>query len=244
MPILSSDAISSVAYAGEEILYVLVPIIALAAYTQMFYITLAIIALLCILVFSYRQTIDSYPCGGGSYIVAHDNLGSLPGLTAAATLSIDYILTVAVSACAGTAAITSAIPELLVYKVPITLLFIFILTLGNLRGVKDSSRLFGIPTYAFIFSMIRQKWEEFNINIPLVVSESPFRDTVTPLLEYIKSEKHASKPEDMITIVLPQFVVRRGWHNLLHNQTSYFIRSRLMLDKRIAIVTVPYPLNR
>jgi len=154
LPILSSDAISSVAYASEEILYVLVPVIGLLAYAQMFHIALAIVALLFILVFSYRQTIDAYPCGGGSYIVAHDNLGVIPGLTAAATLSIDYILTVAVSSCAGTAAITSAIPELLVHRVPITLFFILILTVGNLRGIKDSSRLFGVPTYAFIVSML------------------------------------------------------------------------------------------
>ena len=112
LPILASDAVSSVAYAGEEILYVLVPVIGLLAYREMFHIALAIVALLFILVFSYRQTIDAYPCGGGSYIVAHDNLGVLPGLTAAATLSIDYILTVAVSTSAGTAAITSAVPEL------------------------------------------------------------------------------------------------------------------------------------
>lgn len=154
LPILSSDAISSVAYASEEILYVLIPVIGLLAYAQMFHIALAIVALLFILVFSYRQTIDAYPCGGGSYIVAHDNLGVIPGLTAAATLSIDYILTVAVSSCAGTAAITSAIPELLVHRVPITLFFILILTVGNLRGIKDSSRMFGVPTYAFIFSML------------------------------------------------------------------------------------------
>lgn len=154
LPILASDAISSVAYAGEEILYVLVPIIALAAYVQMFYVSLAIVALLCILVFSYRQTIDAYPCGGGSYIVAHDNLGVIPGLTAAATLSIDYVLTVAVSACAGTAAITSALPSLLPHKILMTLVFIFILTIGNLRGLKDSSKMFGVPTYTFILSII------------------------------------------------------------------------------------------
>jgi amino acid transporter len=112
LPILSSDAISSVAYAGEEILWVLVPILGFAAYTYMFYAALGIVALLFILVFSYRQTIDNYPCGGGSYIVASDNLGTIPGLVAAASLSIDYILTVAVSTSAGAAAITSAFPQL------------------------------------------------------------------------------------------------------------------------------------
>jgi len=154
LPILASDAISSVAYAGEEILYVLVPIIAVAAYAQMFYVSLAIVALLCILVFSYRQTIDSYPCGGGSYIVAHDNLGVVPGLTAAATLSIDYVLTVAVSSCAGTAAIISAFPGLLPHRVIMTLFFILVLTIGNLRGIKDSAKMFGIPTYTFIVSIL------------------------------------------------------------------------------------------
>lgn len=152
MPILSSDTISSVAYASEEILYVLLPVIGLMAYQQMFYVAMAIILLLCMLVFSYRQTIDNYPCGGGSYIVAMDNLGVLPGLTAAATLSIDYILTVAVSTSAGTAAITSAFPSLLEHKVAITLLLILILTIGNLRGIHDSSRLFGCPTYLFILT--------------------------------------------------------------------------------------------
>lgn len=154
LPILASDAISSVAYAGEEILYVLVPIIALAAYAQMVYVSLAIVMLLCILVFSYRQTIDTYPDGGGSYIVAHTNLGIIPGLTAGAALSIDYVLTVAVSACAGTAAITSAFPALIVHRVILTLFFILILTVGNLRGLKDSSKLFGVPTYIFIISML------------------------------------------------------------------------------------------
>lgn len=153
LPILASDAISSVAYAGEEILYVLVPITAIAAYTQMVYVSLAIVGLLCILVFSYRQTIDTYPDGGGSYIVAHTNLGIVPGLTAGAALSIDYVLTVAVSACAGTAAITSAIPDLFVHRVALTLFFILILTIGNLRGLKDSSKIFGVPTYIFIVSM-------------------------------------------------------------------------------------------
>lgn len=150
LPILSSDAISSVAYAGEEILWVLIPVLGLASYKYMFYAALCIVLLLFLLIFSYRQTIDNYPNGGGSYIVSKDNLGVIPSLTAAAALSIDYILTVAVSTSAGTAAITSAIPSLLKYKVMITIFIILILTIGNLRGLKDSSRIFGIPTYLFI----------------------------------------------------------------------------------------------
>lgn len=153
LPILSSDAISSVAYAGEEILWILVGILGLASYKYMFYAALCIVFLLFLLIFSYRQTIDTYPNGGGSYIVAKDNLGTIPGLIAGSALSIDYTLTVAVSCCAGTAAITSALPSLLKYKVPITIGLIILMTLGNLRGARESSRLFGIPTYLFILSI-------------------------------------------------------------------------------------------
>ncbi|MBL4938038.1 APC family permease [Clostridium sp. YIM B02515] len=153
LPILSSDAISSVAYAGEEILWVLIPVLGMMSYKYMFYAALCIVFLLFLLVFSYRQTIDNYPHGGGSYIVSKDNLGTIPSLTAAASLSIDYILTVAVSTSAGTAAITSAIPELLPYKVLITVLIIVLLSIGNLRGIKDSSRMFGVPTYLFILTV-------------------------------------------------------------------------------------------
>jgi amino acid transporter len=153
LPILSSDAISSVAYASEAILLVLIPIIGSESYKYMFYAALCIVALLFMLVFSYRQTIDNYPCGGGSYIVAKDNLGVVPGLTAGAALSIDYVLTVAVSISAGTAAITSAFPGLLKYRVLIALAIILFMTIGNLRGMRDSSRLFGIPTYLFIITI-------------------------------------------------------------------------------------------
>lgn len=150
LPILSSDAISSVAYASEAILLMLIPVLGSKSFTDMVYVSLSIIALLVILVFSYRQTIDSYPKGGGSYIVSKDNLGTTPSLIAAASLSIDYILTVATSTCAGTAAITSMVPSLLEHKILITTLFICILTLGNLRGMKESSKMFGVPTYLFI----------------------------------------------------------------------------------------------
>ena len=154
LPILSSDAVSSVAYAGEEILIVLIGVIGFMAYKYMFYAALCIVVLLFILVFSYRQTIDSYPCGGGAYIVAKDNLGIIPGLTAGASLTVDYVLTVAVSISAGTAAITSAMPSLLPHKVAIALAMLLIITIGNLRGVKESSKLFGVPTYLFIISCV------------------------------------------------------------------------------------------
>ncbi|MCY1712789.1 APC family permease [Caproiciproducens galactitolivorans] len=154
LPVLSSDAISSVSYACEEILMVLVPVLGIASYKPLMGIAAAIVGLLLILVFSYRQTIECYPHGGGSYSVASDNLGKVPGLVAAASLSIDYVLTVAVSTCSGTAAITSAFPQTIPFRVEITLFLILLLTLGNLRGIRESSILFGIPTYLFIFSII------------------------------------------------------------------------------------------
>ncbi len=154
LPIMASDAISSVAYAVEEILWVLVMAVGLMAYTSLFYVALAIVVLLVILVISYRQTIDSYPHGGGSYTVAHSNLGEMPGLAAASSLVIDYILTVAVSITAGTAAITSAIPALHPYSVYISVAMIIFMTIVNLRGVRESSRVFAFPTYLFIVSML------------------------------------------------------------------------------------------
>ena len=154
LPVLSSDAISSVSYACEEILMVLIPVLGMASYGLLMKVGFAIVFLLFILVFSYRQTINCYPQGGGSYIVASDNLGKVFGLIAAASLVIDYVLTVAVSVCAGTAAITSAFPQLLSMRTGIALIIISLLTIGNLRGMKDSSVLFGIPTYLFIITIL------------------------------------------------------------------------------------------
>lgn len=151
LPILSSDAISSVAYAGEEILWVLIPAIGFLSYRYLFYVTISIVVLLSILIFSYRQTIESYPRGGGSYIVSKDNLGITPSLIAAASLTIDYILTVAVSATAGVAAITSAFPALLPFKITMTLIVILLMTIGNLRGISESAKIFSVPTYFFLF---------------------------------------------------------------------------------------------
>ncbi len=154
LPVLSSDAISSVSYACEEILMVLIPVLGMASYGLLMKVGFAIVFLLFILVFSYRQTINCYPQGGGSYIVASDNLGKVFGLIAAASLAIDYVLTVAVSVCAGTAAITSAFPQMLSMRTGIALIIISLLTIGNLRGMKDSSVLFGIPTYLFIITIL------------------------------------------------------------------------------------------
>jgi len=154
IPVFASDAISSVSYAGEEILLVLVPILGMASFKFFLPVVGAIIGLLAILVFCYRQTIDAYPQGGGAYIVANENLGEKYGLVAGAALIIGYILTVAVSSCAGAAAITSAFPELNKYKALIAILLILILAWGNLRGLRESAVLFGLPTYVFILTMI------------------------------------------------------------------------------------------
>lgn len=154
IPVFASDAISSVSYAGEEILLVLIPVLGMASYRSFLPIVAAIIGLLGILVFCYRQTIDAYPQGGGAYIVATDNLGETPGLVAGAALIIGYILTVAVSACAGAAAVTSAFPELMHYKALIALILIALLTWGNLRGLRESAVMFGVPTYLFILTML------------------------------------------------------------------------------------------
>ena len=154
IPIFASDAISSVSYAGEEILLVLVPVLAMASFRVFLPIVAAIICLLAILVFCYRQTIEAYPEGGGAYIVASDNLGEKIGLIAGGSLIMDYILTVAVSSCAGAAAITSAFPSMLPYKALLAFLIICLLTWGNLRGIRDSSVMFGVPTYLFILTML------------------------------------------------------------------------------------------
>ncbi|MEA4926620.1 MAG: APC family permease [Syntrophomonadaceae bacterium] len=154
MPILSSDAISSVAYAVEELLLVLVPVIGVASFIWMPRLAVVIIILLIVLTFSYRHVVDAYPHGGGAYIVAKENLSPLAGLVAGASLSVDYTLTVAVSICAGTAAITSAVPLLYPHRVGIAVLLIILLIIANVRGIRESARILSLPTYAFIFSII------------------------------------------------------------------------------------------
>ena len=150
LAIFSSDALSSVAYATEEILLVLV-VAGSAALGLSLPVALAIVGLLAIVATSYYQTIHGYPSGGGAYIVAQENLGILPGLTAAAALLIDYVLTVAVSITAGVAAIISAFPALLPHRVTLSLLAIALIAWANLRGVRESGTLFAIPTYGFVF---------------------------------------------------------------------------------------------
>lgn len=154
LAIMASDAVSSVAYAAEEILYVLIAVIGLMSYTWLGWVSLMIIGLLVILTVSYIQIIKAYPQGGGAYIVAKENLGVKAGLIAGAALLIDYILTVAVSASSGVAAIISAFPSLDKYKISLVIGLIIILTILNLRGVSESAKIFSVPTYIFIISMI------------------------------------------------------------------------------------------
>ena len=153
LAVLSSDALSSVAYATEEILRVLL-VGGVAGLWLVTPIGAVIAGTMAIVAFSYRQTIHAYPNGGGAYIVAKENLGRIPSLVAAAALLIDYVLTVAVSIAAGVAAVTSALPHLHVSRVELALAFVAILMFGNLRGIRESGRLFALPTYVFIVSIL------------------------------------------------------------------------------------------
>ena len=152
LPVFSSDPMSSVAYASEEILRVLL-IASLGTAHLVMPISLAIAALMIIVVASYRQTVRAYPSGGGAYIVSKDNLGETPGLIAAAALLVDYMMTVVVSVVAGVVAIISAVPSLAPHRVTMSVGFVALVTLANLRGVKEAGTIFAIPTYAFILSI-------------------------------------------------------------------------------------------
>ena len=146
LAIFSSNAISSVAYATEEILLVLI-LAGTAAVAWSIPISLAILFLVVVLTISYRQIIYEYPEGGGAYIVARNNLGELPSLTAAGALMIDYVLTVAVSVAAGIAALTSAVPSLFEHREALGLVAIIFIIVMNLRGVRESGKFFAVPTY-------------------------------------------------------------------------------------------------
>src|SRR5262245_96854 len=152
LAVFSSDALSSVAYATEAILIALIA----AGYGALGYatpISIGIALLLITVAFSYRQTIIAYPQGGGTYIVSRENLGTIPSLVAASALLIDYVLTVAVSMSAAVAAITSAIHPLEPYRVELAVGLIALVSLANLRGIKESGRLFAVPAYLFVVSM-------------------------------------------------------------------------------------------
>lgn len=153
LAVLSSDAISSVAYATEAILATLI-VAGSGNLSTTLPISFAIVLLLGIVALSYRQTIPAYPNGGGSYIVAKDNLGVLPGLIAAASLLIDYVLTVSVSVASGVQNLASLFPALSSYVVIIDVALVIIVTVVNLRGVRESGSIFAIPTYLFIASAL------------------------------------------------------------------------------------------
>ena len=152
LAVFASDALSSTAYATQEIMIILAAA-GSAAFHYVFPISLAIVILMGIVTFSYEQTIHAYPGGGGAYIVARDNLGEIPALVAGAALLMDYILTVAVSISSGVAQIVSAFPVLMDNRVVIAVGLILFVMLVNLRGVKESGVLFAIPTYFFVISM-------------------------------------------------------------------------------------------
>ncbi|MFI5041007.1 MAG: amino acid permease [Acidimicrobiales bacterium] len=154
MAVFASDNLSSSAYATEEILRVLVPIVGVAAFALVVPITAALLVVLGFLILSYRQTIKAYPSAGGAYIVTKDNFGKIPALVAGVSLLTDYILTVAVSVAAGSAALASAVPALAPWVVPISVAFVAIIAYGNLRGVKESGKVFAAPTYFFLANMV------------------------------------------------------------------------------------------
>jgi len=153
LAVFSSDCISSSAYATEEILRVLIPAVGVFAFSLVVPITTAMLIVLFFLILSYRETIKEYPTAGGAYMVTRDNFGLLPAQVAGVSLLTDYVLTVAVSTAAGTDALTSAVPALAPFHVLIAVFFVGLIALGNLKGVKESGKLFAVPTYFFITIM-------------------------------------------------------------------------------------------
>ena len=184
LAVFASDALSSVAYATQEILIVLS--VAGAAYFGLSIpIAFVIVGLLVVLTISYRQTIFAYPGGGGAYIVSRDNLGDGAALTAGAALLTDYVLTVSVSISSGVAQITSALPGLFPFRVEIALALIALITIINLRGVKESGTVFAVPTYFFVVSILAMLgigfWQQSTGQLGTVTSSAVFEETMQPL---------------------------------------------------------------
>jgi amino acid transporter len=153
LAVFSSDCISSSAYATEEILRVLFVAVGAAAFSLVVGVTVAMLGVLFFLILSYRETIKEYPTAGGAYMVTRDNFGLLPAQIAGVSLLTDYVLTVAVSTAAGTAALISAFPALHPYAVELSLTFIGLIAFMNLKGVRESGKVFAVPTYFFIAMM-------------------------------------------------------------------------------------------
>jgi amino acid transporter len=176
LPVFASDALSSVAYATEAALLVLVVASASSA-KYVVPVSIAVALLLAIVVASYRQTVHAYPQGGGAYVVASDQLGEVPGLIAAASLLVDYVLTVAVSVAAGILAITSALTWLTPWLLPMSLVAVGVLAMVNLRGLRESGRAFALPTYGFIVLMaitiIIGAIRDFTGTLPHAATPSP-----------------------------------------------------------------------
>jgi amino acid transporter len=154
LAVFASDNLSSSAYATEEILRVLIPVVGVAAFSLVVPVTIAMLVVLFFLILSYRETIKEYPSAGGAYVVTRDNFGIVPAQIAGVSLLTDYVLTVAVSVSAGSAALASAFPVFQDFVVPISLAFIAIIAFGNLRGVKESGRIFAVPTFFFMAMMV------------------------------------------------------------------------------------------
>jgi amino acid transporter len=180
LPVFASDPLSSVAYATQEIMLVLT--LGGQAYLYLApWIGLAVIVLLAVVVMSYRQVVRAYPSGGGSYQVATTNLGASAGLVVAAALLVDYVMTVAVSVAAGVDTIISAVPGLNPWRVLINLGFVALLTAMNLRGVRESGRIFAVPTYLSVLGMLALIGTGFS---KMILGEMPLAEsagwTVTP----------------------------------------------------------------
>jgi amino acid transporter len=175
LAVFASDNLSSSAYATEEILHVLIPLVGIAAFSLVVPVTVAMLVVLGFLILSYRETIKEYPSAGGAYLVTRDNFGIVPAQVAGASLLTDYILTVAVSASAGTAALVSAFEALEPLRVPIAVAFIALIAYGNLRGVKESGRVFAVPTYFFMLNMLvllgLGLWKYLAGDLPLMGTE-------------------------------------------------------------------------
>src|SRR6202051_5084843 len=153
IPIFGLEALSSAAYGPEAALTLPIPLGA-AGIAYIVPITASIIVLLTIVYFSYRQTIEAYPGGGGSYTVATENLGTFAGLLAASALMIDYVLTVAVGISAGVGALVSAVPKLLPHTVSLCIGILILITILNLRGVREAGLAFALPTYLFVGTLL------------------------------------------------------------------------------------------
>ncbi len=187
LAVFSSDALSSVAYAPQATLVVLLAAGAGALYASL-WISVAVVLLLAAVVFSYRQTIYAYPSGGGSYIVAHENLGEIPGLTAAAALSVGYILTVSVSVASAVDQLVSAVPGLLPLRVALGIGAVVLVTLANLRGIRESGSIFAAPTYVFLAAMFAMVagglffYFTGQLSVPPPGSYPPVTETFGPFL--------------------------------------------------------------